>query len=80
MEPLKVWEMASVIPEGGRNDDSIGTFIKGSYLKMCDDIQKAWSKGEPPDLFNITVDKSRWVIGIKATKSILDIGKEKGDT
>lgn len=61
----KDWEMASVIPEGGRNNDAIGTSIKGSYLKMCDDIQKA--NMQPPNLFTITVDKSRWVIGIKAT-------------
>lgn len=71
MEPLKVWEMASKIPEGGRNDNSIAMSIKGSYLKMCDDIQK--SNVESADVFEITVDKSRWVLGIKA------IIREKGD-
>jgi len=67
----KTWEMASVIPEGARNTDSIATSIKGSYLKMCDNIQRA--NVESPNLFTITVDKYNWVIGIKATT------KEKGD-
>jgi len=67
----KEWELASVIPEGGRNTDTIATLIKGSYLKMCDDIQEA--NVESPNLFTITVDKYNWIISIEA------ITKQKGD-